>query len=111
MSTNVRSLGWTRRDIAATFQRMLQDRYRRAGREIRRLRKARGLSQEELAHRAGMSMKTVSRTENGGDHEHRGSTYRRLAEALNVPPEHLLDIIFSEEEGTQVTVRQNHHSS
>jgi len=77
---------------------MLQDRYRRAGDEIRRLRLARGLSQEELAHRAGMSAKTVSRAEDGGGHEHRGSTYRRLAEALEVPPERLLGIIFSEDD-------------
>jgi transcriptional regulator with XRE-family HTH domain len=91
-------MGWTRRDIAATFQRMLQDRYRRAGDEVRRLRLARGLSQEELAHRAGMSTKTVARIEKGSDHEHRGSTYRRLAEALDVPPERLLGIIFSEDD-------------
>lgn len=84
-------MGWTRRDFAVTFQRMLRQRYVEIGREVQRLRNNLGYSQEELAHRAGVSYKTISRMETppSDPHETRGSTYRKVAEALGVTVEHL----------------------
>lgn len=99
LSRNVRPLGWTRRDIAATFQRMLQDRYVEAGKEVRRLRLRQGLTHESLAHAAGVSTKTVQRIEQGSGHEHRGTSYRKIAEALGVPAAQLLDIISTRSPG------------
>lgn len=94
-STHDRSLGWTRRDIAATFQRMLQERYETVGREVRRLRLSQGLTHETLAFKAGVSVKTISRVENGRLHEHRGGTYRKIAEALGIDVQVLLAPIFT----------------
>jgi transcriptional regulator with XRE-family HTH domain len=94
MSIDVQSMGWTRQEFAANFQLMLEERYRRLGAEVRRLRERQGLSQEVLAQRADVSVKTVSRIETGaGAHEHRGSTYRKLAAALDIPVSRLLDLV------------------
>lgn len=60
------------------------------GRNVRRLRKARKLSQEELAHDADMKRSYVSDLERGL----RNPTIRalgRLAAALGVPPSELLN--------------------
>lgn len=40
------------------------------GRWLRRLRRSRGLSQEEVAYSAEIDVKTYSRLERGGDREH-----------------------------------------
>lgn len=56
---------------------------------VRALRKRRGLSQEELAFRAGMKRTYLSDLERGT----RNPSVRalgRLAEALDIPPAHLL---------------------
>lgn len=85
-------MGWTRRDFAETFQRMLRQRYVEIGKEVTRLREALGYSQEALAAAAGVSTKTISRIESppaDGPHETRGSTYRKLAPVLGVTVEHL----------------------
>lgn len=82
-------MGWTKRDFAETFQRMLEERYREVGTAIKRARLQQGLSQEALAHRAEVSAKTVSRVEQGR-HETRGGTYRKLAEALGLDVSELL---------------------
>lgn len=76
---------------------MLQDRYVQAGKEVRRLRLRQGLTHESLAQAAGVSTKTVQRIEQGSGHEHRGTSYRKIAHALGVPASHLLDIIFGGE--------------
>lgn len=70
---------------------MVRDRYVEIGREVVRLRENLGYSQEELAHRAGVSVKTISRMESPGEepNETRGSTYRKVAAALGVTVEHL----------------------
>lgn len=84
-SSHVQSMGWTTRDFAATFQRMIHERYVEVGRRVRELREARGLSQEALAGLAGLSSKTISRVESppkNGAHETRGGTHRKLAAAL-----------------------------
>lgn len=77
-------MSWTSRQVAATFQRMVDDRHRETGRRIAQLREARGWSQEVLAHEAKVSTRTVSRMENG-EHDTRGRTLRQVADALGVP--------------------------
>lgn len=59
------------------------------GRNIRRIRKARGLTQEQLAEEAGMAMRYLSGVERGEENP----TLRflaKIAEALGVPPAELL---------------------
>ncbi|MFE4664622.1 helix-turn-helix domain-containing protein [Streptomyces sp. NPDC056716] len=52
---------------------------------VRRLRRARGLSQEQLAHRAGLSVGPVRRIEQGDDGV-RMETLHAIARALGVKP-------------------------
>lgn len=103
VSRNVQSLGWTRREFAATFQRMLLDRYREIGREVRRLRENKGWTQERLAQEAGLATKTISRIESPGDepHEIRPTTYLKLSGALGVSVEHLRAPLFRNAEISQ----------
>jgi predicted ATPase/DNA-binding XRE family transcriptional regulator len=51
---------------------------------FRRLRKAAGLSQEELAERAGVSVRSVTNIESGATHLPRTETLQLLAEALEL---------------------------
>lgn len=60
-----------------------------AGGRIAELRKARGLTQEQLAERLGVDKTTVSKFETAGN-DIRLSTLYRLAEALDVEPGALL---------------------
>lgn len=60
------------------------------GANIRRLRKAAGLSQEALAARAGLAMRYVSGVERGEENPSLRSLVA-LAEALDVRPSQLLD--------------------
>lgn len=60
------------------------------GANIRRLRKAMGLSQEALAHKAGMSMRFLAGLERG--EENPTMTYLvKLANALDVSPADLFE--------------------
>lgn len=80
-------MGWTQRDFAAMFQRIVRERYEQIGELVHDLRENLGLSQEALAHESGLSAKTISRIETPpktGPHEIRGSTFRKLAAALGV---------------------------
>lgn len=79
----VPSLGWTERSLGATFLRVLADHRRQQGERVAGFREALGWSQETLAQHAGVSVKTISRLENGR-HEGRGETLRHIAEALGV---------------------------
>ena len=56
------------------------------GRQLRRLRRQRGLSQEELAGQAGLSVTTVGRLERQTCAPCRGRTLGRLARALGEHP-------------------------
>jgi transcriptional regulator with XRE-family HTH domain/tetratricopeptide (TPR) repeat protein len=56
------------------------------GLALRRYREAAGLSQEELAERAGLSARGVSDLERGLRRSPYPATLRRLADALGVPP-------------------------
>lgn len=60
------------------------------GSNIRRLRKAKGLTQEELAHQAGMAMRYVAGVERG--EENPSLKYLiKLAEVLDTEPGRLLE--------------------
>jgi ribosome-binding protein aMBF1 (putative translation factor) len=65
------------------------------GEEVRRLRMERGLSQNELAKRMGLSQSVVARLEAGGV-EPRLSTLDRVARALDVE----LDVHFQAKDHT-----------
>ncbi|MTI86893.1 MAG: helix-turn-helix domain-containing protein [Balneolaceae bacterium] len=57
---------------------------------LKELRKRKGFTQEELAEKAELSLRTIQRIENG-ESDPRGETLRRLASALETSPEELLD--------------------
>nr|WP_246421988.1 helix-turn-helix domain-containing protein [Nocardiopsis mwathae] len=54
---------------------------------MRRLRKHAGLTQEQLAERAGVGVRTIRRLETGKSADHRLATVNLLADALNASPE------------------------
>lgn len=56
---------------------------------LRRLRQRRFLSQQDLARKAGVAIRTVGSLEAGGSARY--VTLRKLAEALGVLPEELVD--------------------
>ena len=57
---------------------------------LKRLRKTRGLTQQALAVKAGLSLGYLARLE-VGMHDPRVSTLRKLAKALRVPVTELLE--------------------
>lgn len=57
---------------------------------VKDLRKRKGLSQEELAKNAGLSLRTIQRVENG-ETEPTGETLKRISSALDVTPNELID--------------------
>jgi transcriptional regulator with XRE-family HTH domain len=59
-----------------------------AGTQIKQAREARGWTQQDLSHRAHISLKTIWAAENG--ESVRRNTIRRLAEVLNLDSEDLL---------------------
>ncbi|HEX4700926.1 MAG TPA: helix-turn-helix transcriptional regulator [Pseudonocardiaceae bacterium] len=63
------------------------------GENVGRIRKARNLSQEELAAAAGVAVDTVARIERGERQTTRTSTLNKLAQALGVEPTTLLGIL------------------
>lgn len=79
----------TSQQLAAIFRRMVEERHRELGRRVARLRRERGWTQPDLAHRAGVSIGTISRLERGA-HEGRAHTIRQVAAALEVPVADLL---------------------
>lgn len=67
-------------------------------RRLKRLRNRKGYSQEELAEKAGLSLRTVQRIENG-ETDPRGDSLGRLAAAFDVPVEELADWCVQEDKG------------
>ncbi|WP_034041144.1 helix-turn-helix domain-containing protein [Wocania ichthyoenteri] len=65
---------------------------------VKELRKRKGFSQEELTEISGLSLRTIQRIENG-ETEPRGDTFKRLANALNVTPDELVDWTLQEDKG------------
>jgi transcriptional regulator with XRE-family HTH domain len=78
-----RSVGWTKRSAAVTVLLAMEEHRKRAGLRLVQLREARAWNQEDLAHESGLSVKTISRFENGR-HDGRRSTLKALAAALGV---------------------------
>jgi transcriptional regulator with XRE-family HTH domain len=60
------------------------------GQRLRQLRRQHGLSQEKLAHLAGISLTTVTRLERQRKSPCRGRTLARLAAALGEEPATIL---------------------
>ncbi|MDP9357291.1 MAG: helix-turn-helix domain-containing protein, partial [Chloroflexota bacterium] len=58
---------------------------------LRRERMRRALTQKELAAQAGVSYVTLSRMENGSGGPVRPPTLRKIAEALDLAPDVLID--------------------
>jgi transcriptional regulator with XRE-family HTH domain len=54
------------------------------GRTLKKLRLGKGLTQTELANRAGLSLSTISNSENDAEPEVSEKTQRRIAEALEL---------------------------
>ncbi|MDN3580522.1 helix-turn-helix domain-containing protein [Mucilaginibacter flavus] len=73
------------------------------GKKIKELRTRKGLSQDELAEQAQVSLRTVQRIENN-ETEARGDTLKRLASALDINTEELTEAPF---ETTETTAEDN----
>ena len=84
-SSPVSSLGWTQKSLAATLLAAMEDHRKQVGARIRSLREAKGMSQEDLAHAAHVSHKTVSRWETGRNVGY-ATNIKALAKALGVEP-------------------------
>ena len=65
---------------------------------VKELRKRKGLTQEELAENAGVSLRTIQRIENG-ETEPTGETLKRISNALNIVPEEIIDWTVIEDRG------------
>lgn len=88
-SSGVPTMGWTRRSAAVTVLLAMEEQRKRMGQRVALLREQQHLTQEDLAHKADVSVKTVSRFENG-KHEGRADTARKIAAALGVDPSDLM---------------------
>ncbi|WP_299582413.1 helix-turn-helix domain-containing protein [uncultured Sunxiuqinia sp.] len=58
---------------------------------IKQLRESKGLSQEELSEKAGLSLRTIQRMENG-EGVPRGSTLKNLASSLDVSSDYFSNL-------------------
>jgi transcriptional regulator with XRE-family HTH domain len=112
----VRQLGWTRKSAGVSVLLAMEEHRRQAGARVLQLREAKRWTHEDLAHAAGLSVKTVSRFEKGRN-EGRRTTIRKLAQALNIdeadiigaPPAPLgLGVVQSDDAGNEAaaTLRQ-----
>ena len=63
---------------------------------VRDLRKSKGFSQEELAEKSGLNLRTVQRIEKG-ENEPRGDSLVRLAQALQISSEELFNFSKTED--------------
>ena len=79
--------------MSATLARLgtISLRMRFLGEELKRLRTERFLSQRDLAQKAGVSPTTIMHLETGESTDPRLSTVRKVAEALGVDPNSLVD--------------------
>ncbi|HKG04859.1 MAG TPA: helix-turn-helix domain-containing protein [Pedobacter sp.] len=66
--------------------------------KIKELRIRKGLSQEKLAEAAQINLRTIQRIE-GGETEPRGDTLQRIANALDITPDELIDWTEREDKG------------
>ena len=65
---------------------------------LKSLRIRKGFSQEELSEKAGLSLRTIQRIENG-ETEPRGDSLKRLSVALDVPFDEIVDWTIQEDNG------------
>jgi len=65
---------------------------------IKVLRNRKGISQEELSEKTGLSLRTIQRIENG-ETEPRGDSLKRLAFSLDVSPDEISDWVVKEDIG------------
>ena len=65
---------------------------------LKTLRNRKGFSQEELSEKAGLSLRTIQRIENG-EIEPRGDSLKRLALAFDVPLDEIVDWTIQEDNG------------
>lgn len=72
--------------------------------KIKELRSRKGFSQEQLAETANINLRTVQRIE-AGETEPRGDTLKRIANALNVTPDELID--WAEQDDKEILVFLN----
>nr|WP_052478738.1 helix-turn-helix transcriptional regulator [Kibdelosporangium sp. MJ126-NF4]CEL20366.1 hypothetical protein [Kibdelosporangium sp. MJ126-NF4]CTQ97591.1 putative membrane protein [Kibdelosporangium sp. MJ126-NF4] len=63
------------------------------GERLRELRHQAGLSQEQLAERAGLSVRVIRRLETGDGASPRPETVRQLVEALRLSPDQLVHVL------------------
>lgn len=82
-------MGWTRKSAAVSVLLAMDEHRKQAGARVLQLREARHWTHEDLAHAAGLSVKTVSRFEKGRN-EGRRSTVRKLAKALDVTEQYII---------------------
>ena len=68
---------------------------------VKNLRIRKGYSQEELAEKSGLSLRTIQRIENG-ETEPRGDSLQRLAVAFEVSPDEILDWDVYEDKGVLI---------
>lgn len=66
--------------------------------KIKTLRNRKGFSQEELAEKSGLSLRTIQRIENG-ETEPRGDSLKRLALVFGVSPDEIVDWTVQEDKG------------
>lgn len=93
---DVQALGWTRRSLPLSLLLSMPQPEERPGERVKRLRKSRSWSQEQLAHQAGVSTKTVARLEK--QHQASFETIRKIADALKIDRSQLVE----QEPGTTV---------
>jgi transcriptional regulator with XRE-family HTH domain len=84
----VRTLGWTRSSLGVTVLAAMDAQRKQMAARVRALRDQRGWTNETLAYKAGVSVKTVSRLVNGR-HDPRDNTLRKVAKALRTTPAEL----------------------
>lgn len=82
-SRDVQTKGWRHSSVAVSLLAEMAERRKAVGQRVVTLREKRRWSQEELATAAKLSVKTISRLENGR-YESRRLTIDRVADALGV---------------------------
>ncbi len=70
---------------------------------IKVLRNRKGISQEELSEKTGLSLRTIQRIENG-ETEPRGDSLKRLAYSLDVSPDEISDWVVQEDTGFLISL-------
>ena len=81
-------MGWRKQDVAEIVLLVTKRQKEEMGRRVARARDIKGMTNESLARKSGLSIKTVSRFVNG-KHEPREHTIKSLARALGISVEEI----------------------